>query len=122
MRPIPASRGCSSRPNSSSKAVHRRQPRQARVLQEAGFFVVHAAQGVDRPARGGQFQGSRVVAVQARHQGVWSIGLVTGTGYGPLNSEQSAGLKIALEQQGRLYRRVQLIPLMNVWKNWEDPA
>jgi uncharacterized membrane protein len=34
---------------------------------------------------GGQFQGSRVVAVQARHQGVWSIGLVTNKGYGPLN-------------------------------------
>ena len=39
----------------------------------------------DRASRGGQFQGSRVVAVQARHQGVWSIGLVTGKGYGPLN-------------------------------------
>jgi len=39
----------------------------------------------DRTARGGQFQASRVVAVQARHQGVWSIGLVTGAGYGPLN-------------------------------------
>ena len=34
----------------------------------------------DRTARGGQFQASRVVAVQARHQGVWSIGLVTTTG------------------------------------------
>jgi len=33
----------------------------------------------------GQFQGSRVVAVQARHQGVWSIGLVTASGYGPIN-------------------------------------
>ena len=34
---------------------------------------------------GGHFAGSRVVAVQARHQDVWSIGLVTGQGYGPLN-------------------------------------
>lgn len=34
---------------------------------------------------GGQFAGSQVVAVQARHQDVWSIGLVTGHGYGPLN-------------------------------------
>jgi len=39
----------------------------------------------DRSARAGQFQGSRVVAVQARSQGIWSIGLVTGSGYRPLN-------------------------------------
>jgi uncharacterized membrane protein len=39
----------------------------------------------DREARAGQFQGSRVVAVQARSQGIWSIGLVTGSGYRPLN-------------------------------------
>jgi ribosomal subunit interface protein len=31
------------------------------------------------------FAGSRVVAVQARTQGVWSIGFVTNSGYGPLN-------------------------------------
>jgi uncharacterized membrane protein len=35
--------------------------------------------------RKGQFSSSRVVAVQARAQGIWAIGLVTGTGYGPLN-------------------------------------
>jgi uncharacterized membrane protein len=35
--------------------------------------------------RKGQFSSSRVVAVQARAQGVWAIGLVTGTGYKPLN-------------------------------------
>lgn len=39
----------------------------------------------DRASRAGQFQGSRVVAVQARAQGIWSIGLVTGSGYRPLN-------------------------------------
>jgi uncharacterized membrane protein len=39
----------------------------------------------DRAGRAGQFQGSRVVAVQARAQGIWSIGLVTGSGYRPLN-------------------------------------
>jgi len=39
----------------------------------------------DREARTGHFQGSRVVAVQARSQGIWSIGLVTGSGYRPLN-------------------------------------
>jgi len=39
----------------------------------------------DREARTGQFSGSRVVAVQARSQGIWSIGLVTGSGYRPLN-------------------------------------
>jgi uncharacterized membrane protein len=39
----------------------------------------------DREARAGHFQGSRVVAVQARSQGIWSIGLVTGSGYPPLN-------------------------------------
>jgi uncharacterized membrane protein len=39
----------------------------------------------DREARTGQFSGSRVVAVQARSQGIWSIGLVTGSGYPPLN-------------------------------------
>jgi uncharacterized membrane protein len=32
-----------------------------------------------------QFAGSRVVAVQARAQGIWSIGFVTNAGYGPLN-------------------------------------
>jgi uncharacterized membrane protein len=32
-----------------------------------------------------QFAASRVVAVQARAQGIWSIGFVTGSGYGPLN-------------------------------------
>lgn len=32
-----------------------------------------------------QFATSRVVAVQARAQGVWSIGFVTNHGYGPLN-------------------------------------
>jgi uncharacterized membrane protein len=32
-----------------------------------------------------QFAGSRVVAVQARAQGIWSIGFVTGAGYGPIN-------------------------------------
>lgn len=31
------------------------------------------------------FAGSRVVAVQSRAQGVWSIGFVTNSGYGPLN-------------------------------------
>jgi uncharacterized membrane protein len=31
------------------------------------------------------FAGSRVVAVQARAQGIWSIGFVTNAGYGPLN-------------------------------------
>jgi uncharacterized membrane protein len=40
----------------------------------------------DREARSGQFSGSRVVAVQARSQGIWSIGLVTGSGYPPLNN------------------------------------
>ena len=39
----------------------------------------------DRAAQAGQFQGSRVVAVQARSQGIWSIGLVTGSGYRPIN-------------------------------------
>ncbi len=39
----------------------------------------------DREPRTGQFSGSRVVAVQARSQGIWSIGLVTGSGYRPLN-------------------------------------
>lgn len=33
-----------------------------------------------------QFAYSRVVAVQARTQGIWSIGFVTGSGYGPLNA------------------------------------
>lgn len=32
-----------------------------------------------------QFATSRVVAVQARAQGIWSIGFVTNQGYGPLN-------------------------------------
>lgn len=32
-----------------------------------------------------QFATSRVVAVQARSQGIWSIGFVTNQGYGPLN-------------------------------------
>ena len=32
-----------------------------------------------------QFAASRVVAVQARAQGIWSIGFVTNAGYGPLN-------------------------------------
>jgi uncharacterized membrane protein len=32
------------------------------------------------------FAGSRVVAVQARTQGVWSIGFVTNSGYAPLNA------------------------------------
>jgi len=32
-----------------------------------------------------QFASSRVVAVQARSQGIWSIGFVTNQGYGPLN-------------------------------------
>lgn len=32
-----------------------------------------------------QFASSRVVAVQARAQGIWSIGFVTNQGYGPLN-------------------------------------
>src|SRR5688572_2776306 len=36
-------------------------------------------------SRQGQFSSSRVVAVQSRAQGIWAIGLVTGTGYGPLN-------------------------------------
>ncbi len=36
--------------------------------------------------RTAQFTGTRVVAVQARSQGIWSIGLVTGSGYGPLNA------------------------------------
>lgn len=31
------------------------------------------------------FAGSRVVAVQSRAQGIWSIGFVTNAGYGPLN-------------------------------------
>ena len=39
----------------------------------------------DRSAGAGHFSGSRVVAVQARAQGVWAIGLITGQGYGPLN-------------------------------------
>lgn len=39
-----------------------------------------------REKKAGQFGGaSRVVAVQARAQGIWAIGLVTGEGYGPLN-------------------------------------
>jgi uncharacterized membrane protein len=32
-----------------------------------------------------QFQGSRVVACQARAQGIWAVGLVTGTGLAPLS-------------------------------------
>jgi uncharacterized membrane protein len=35
--------------------------------------------------RQGTFSSNRVVAVQSRAQGIWAIGLVTGTGYGPLN-------------------------------------
>lgn len=39
----------------------------------------------DRSAGAGHFSASRVVAVQARAQGVWAIGLITGQGYRPLN-------------------------------------
>lgn len=35
--------------------------------------------------RGRQFQFSRVVAVQPHEKGIWSIGLVTGQGLGPMN-------------------------------------
>ena len=40
----------------------------------------------DRAARGNQFEGSRVVAVQPHEQNIWSIGLVTGPGLAPLSA------------------------------------
>jgi uncharacterized membrane protein len=55
------------------------------VKQVTDFVLADRSGRAAAGAGGVQFQGSRVVAVQARHQGVWSIGLVTNKGYGPLN-------------------------------------
>jgi uncharacterized membrane protein len=54
-------------------------------VKQVTDFLLADRSGRAGAAGGGQFQGSRVVAVQARNQGVWSIGLVTNKGYGPLN-------------------------------------
>ena len=51
------------------------------VKQVVDFLLSDQISG----GRRGQFSSSRVVAVQARAQGIWAIGLVTGTGYAPLN-------------------------------------
>lgn len=51
------------------------------VKQVVDFLLSDQLSG----GRKGQFSSSRVVAVQARAQGIWAIGLVTGTGYAPLN-------------------------------------
>jgi uncharacterized membrane protein len=53
------------------------------VKQVVDFLLSDQLRG--GPGRQGQFKANRVVAVQSRAQGIWAIGLVTGTGYAPLN-------------------------------------
>jgi uncharacterized membrane protein len=54
------------------------------VKQVVDFLLSDQLRG-GSGGRQGQFSSSRVVAVQSRAQGIWAIGLVTGTGYAPLN-------------------------------------
>ena len=54
------------------------------VKQVVDFLLSDQLRGGTGSGKG-QFSSSRVVAVQARAQGIWAIGLVTGTGYAPLN-------------------------------------
>lgn len=54
------------------------------AVKQVTDFLLADRSGRGGEGAGGQFAGSRVVAVQARTQGIWSIGLVTGAGYGPL--------------------------------------